>query len=302
MRVEQLECLLAVAETYSISRAADKLFMTQQAVSLNIKQLEKELDCKLLVRARKGVILTKEGVATVEFAQRVLNDKLGLLQELNKLKEREKEDNFIEITICSTSIVTNIVVPKIIGSVYRIEIPIHIKLDHSNSIYTLMENVQNSTADIGLVSFNEKELYRILEQFQNELEVEILASDELMIVLDKNQYSGELTSIKREEFFNSNNIRTIYNAVPFEELLIDAKKSYIVTSNDAEFHRNMLEKAGAMVMMSSLAYEQFFKSKKFVALPIEMDDVNLIHAAVYKKDCKPLIKKLIQQIRKEIHV
>ena len=40
MRFEQLECLLAVEETGSFVGAAQKLFLTQQAVSMSMKQLE----------------------------------------------------------------------------------------------------------------------------------------------------------------------------------------------------------------------------------------------------------------------
>lgn len=302
MRLEQLECLLEVAQTNSISKAADGLFLTQQAVSLNIKQLEKELNCKLLVRAKKGVMLTKEGIAALEFAKKVLNEKELLKQEIDRLHKRNINDDFTEVTICSTSTVTNIVLPKIIGDINRIGQPIHIKVDISSSIYTLMETVKSDEADIGLVSFNEKELYRILDTFQNELAVEILARDELLVVIDKSHYSGELTYIKREEYFNPKNVRTLYNVVPIDEVSGFAKKAYIVSSNDAEFHRNMLEKAGAMVMMSGLAYDNFFKSKKFVALPIEDVAVDLIHAAVYKKNCKSTIQNLINQIRKEMYV
>ena len=43
MRFEDLNCLVAVAETGSITAAAKRIFISQQAVSANIKKLEEEL-------------------------------------------------------------------------------------------------------------------------------------------------------------------------------------------------------------------------------------------------------------------
>lgn len=50
-----------VAECGSITVAAEKLFISQPAVSQTIKQLEETLDCILFLRTPKGVRLTAEG-------------------------------------------------------------------------------------------------------------------------------------------------------------------------------------------------------------------------------------------------
>ena len=43
MRLEQLKCLVDIAQTGSITGTAQRMYATQQAVSKSIKQLEKEL-------------------------------------------------------------------------------------------------------------------------------------------------------------------------------------------------------------------------------------------------------------------
>ena len=55
MRFEQLECLLAVEETGSFVGAAQKLFLTQQAISMSMKQLEQELGQPVTVVATGGM-------------------------------------------------------------------------------------------------------------------------------------------------------------------------------------------------------------------------------------------------------
>ena len=72
MNILQIQYLLAVAECGSISKAAESLFVSQPAVSLQMKKLESELGCSLLFRTAQGVSLTPEGEAFREGARPVL--------------------------------------------------------------------------------------------------------------------------------------------------------------------------------------------------------------------------------------
>ncbi|MBQ2837734.1 MAG: LysR family transcriptional regulator [Peptococcaceae bacterium] len=302
MRLEQLECFVEVAQSGSISKVAQQMFLTQQAVSLNIKQLEKELNCDLLVRSKKGVALTKEGEATLEFAKQVLVQKDELLKTIDELQNRAEEKKETNLNIYSTSNVTNVVLPKIIAGFTEANQYLNIKMRIADNLQHVMDEVKTGNADIGLISFNEKELFRIIEEFQQELELDILARDRLIVVVDKKHYTGDEDYIKADEYYDSKQLRTIYNVVPIDEMHQGMFNTNMVASNDAEFHRNMLEKAGAMVMMSGLAYDYFFKSKKYVALPVEDIDVPLLHAAIYRKDAEPMVQIFAKAIRKEMHV
>ncbi len=75
MRFEQLNCLVEIAETGSITAAAQKLFISQQAVSTSVKQLEQELGQTLFVRNKSGISFTAKGEETVNFARKILADK-----------------------------------------------------------------------------------------------------------------------------------------------------------------------------------------------------------------------------------
>ena len=81
---------------------------------------------------------------------------------------------------------------------------------------------------------------------------------------------------------------------------VDATR--LTCSNDADFHRAMLEKGGTLVLMSGLSYQYFFKDKKYVSLPLGPVDVPMIHAAIYRKDNSAQMQELIQMIRQELHV
>lgn len=61
MTITQMECFVEAASMGNVSRAAENLFITQQAVSSHLKTLERELGFKVFERKSKGVSLTEEG-------------------------------------------------------------------------------------------------------------------------------------------------------------------------------------------------------------------------------------------------
>jgi DNA-binding transcriptional LysR family regulator len=74
MDIHNIRAFLIVAETHSFSRAAEKLFITQPAISKRIATLEYTLDCKLFDRLGKSVQLTQAGTALIPSYQRILNE------------------------------------------------------------------------------------------------------------------------------------------------------------------------------------------------------------------------------------
>lgn len=79
MELRHLRYFIAVAETGSLSRAAEKLFIAQPPLSVQIRQLEEEMGTPLFVRHPKGVRLTAAGEALMPEA-RALLDRAGHLK------------------------------------------------------------------------------------------------------------------------------------------------------------------------------------------------------------------------------
>ena len=73
-----IRCFVTVAETASMTAAANALHLTQGAVSQQIKRLEEALDCALFVRDRRGLRLTNAGERLLGKARRLLtlNDEI----------------------------------------------------------------------------------------------------------------------------------------------------------------------------------------------------------------------------------
>jgi DNA-binding transcriptional LysR family regulator len=73
MDLSQLQVFLTVAKEQSFSRAAEKLYRTQPAVSIVIRKLEESVGQPLLVRGARQVKLTDAGTLLRDYAERLLN-------------------------------------------------------------------------------------------------------------------------------------------------------------------------------------------------------------------------------------
>jgi DNA-binding transcriptional LysR family regulator len=74
MTLKQLEVFVAIAETLSFSKGADKTFITQSTASQHIHGLEDELGIRLFDRGRGGALLTEAGKLFFGRARKILND------------------------------------------------------------------------------------------------------------------------------------------------------------------------------------------------------------------------------------
>lgn len=73
MKIIQLEYFCAVCRYHSITQAAQKLYVTQPAISNAIKELEKEFSISLFARTKNHMSLTKEGEIFYQKASKLLD-------------------------------------------------------------------------------------------------------------------------------------------------------------------------------------------------------------------------------------
>ncbi len=74
MTITQLHYVLAVAEHRNFTKAAEKVFVTQPTLSMQIQKLEEELKVKIFDRGKKPIELTEIGAKIVEQARNIVNE------------------------------------------------------------------------------------------------------------------------------------------------------------------------------------------------------------------------------------
>lgn len=72
--------LKILSEELSITKASQKLFISQPALSYRIKQIEKSLNVKIIIRSKKGIQFTTEGEVVLDYA-------LDMLLRLSRVKD-----------------------------------------------------------------------------------------------------------------------------------------------------------------------------------------------------------------------
>lgn len=296
MRIEKLKCLVDIAQTGSISGTAQRLYISQQAVSKNIKHLEQELGVEVLVRTKSGVYLTDAGRIVVDFAQKIIKEEEKLQQQLDLLKiNKEEKESYIEIW--STSSVTKMVLPDVLAKLQNMGKKISINLIQINDSKSIVEQVLSGENTIGLMTINEEELYKNYPELEGELAWETFVRDEIVMVADSRYYGYNNLKIGTD-LEKITQMKTVYNLIPIEEIRQLIYDLHIICSSDADFHRSMMEQTGSITFMSGLDFRYYFNHKRYLALRLDYDMPNIVHGVFYRKDASAELRGFIDGLRR----
>ncbi|MEP6920799.1 MAG: LysR family transcriptional regulator [bacterium] len=90
MEIRQLRAFVAIAESGTFTAGAARVHVTQAAVSMQIRQLEKDLGARLFVRAPRRVILTEAGEHLLQRARHILREHDAAHEEIAELAGAER--------------------------------------------------------------------------------------------------------------------------------------------------------------------------------------------------------------------
>ncbi|MDQ3380815.1 MAG: selenium metabolism-associated LysR family transcriptional regulator [Actinomycetota bacterium] len=147
MDTRQLAAFCAVVERRSFSQAAERLGVTQPAVSLQIRALEKRLGAQLLDRSGRRVEPTEAGWRLYRGAQRMLALEEQLVSELAASAEGELAGDLI---LGASTGPAAIVVPVLLGEFQREHSDVRVFLTVSDT-HTVIERVADRELELGIV-------------------------------------------------------------------------------------------------------------------------------------------------------
>ena len=85
MEAKEWQTFVTVVEEGNITKAAEKLFLSQPALSYRLKQVEDILGRPLLIRANDGIALTAEGELYYDYCRRMIRSREELRQNIGKV-------------------------------------------------------------------------------------------------------------------------------------------------------------------------------------------------------------------------
>ncbi|HSN19979.1 MAG TPA: LysR family transcriptional regulator, partial [Usitatibacter sp.] len=143
MADRRLQVFHAVAKHLSFTKAAEALFMTQPAVTFQVRQLEEQFDTRLFDRAQGRIMLTPAGQVAFEYAERIL----GLSGELEKrLREMGGQDAG-PLMIGASKTIAEFLLPRILGEFKALHAGVVPRLFVENS-EKVQERVAERTLDL----------------------------------------------------------------------------------------------------------------------------------------------------------
>ncbi len=146
MADRRLQVFHAVAKHLSFTKAAEALFMTQPAVTFQIKQLEEHFNTRLFERGHGRISITPAGAVVLDYAERIL----ALSAELDtRLKEMTGDVAGLLLVGASTTI-AEFLLPKVLGEFKSRHPKVMPRLFVANS-ETVESRVAAHTLDIGFI-------------------------------------------------------------------------------------------------------------------------------------------------------
>lgn len=214
MEFKQLKYFVSVAKYGSISAAAEKNYISQPALGLQIKKLEDNLGTSLFNRHARGINLTEKGKFFMDYAQKVLS----LIEETETAMKNLNDVISGSLSISVTPTLGRAIVPDLIEKASTLQNKLTLTFGQSFSD-EVKEQIDTDQADIGF-SYNfiqddkyasfplfSEEMYLVghpivLDKFGPEISFDVLA--ELPMLLDKKYHANRkwLEKIAVKQGFN----------------------------------------------------------------------------------------------------
>ena len=204
MSYKNFHYIIEIAQTQNITRAAEKLFISQSALSIHLQKLEKEYGCSFFIRDKNSLTLTSEGKMFVETAQEIMRLEEELRCNLSAGGARN-------ISIgCSSEIAMQIA--SQVSYAFKKELPeVKVSLIDRRSDY-LINSLKEKTLDLIIIP-------KLSLATDSWMAQEILKTEELVFVLPPNHSLAE-------------NASTDYNNPPAVDISVFKDQKFVIAPSD----------------------------------------------------------------------
>ncbi len=188
--LDQLKILQTIAIEGSFKKAAEKLYISQPAVSLQIQNLEKQLNIPIFYRDKRRARLTETGQLLLKYAERILN----LCEETCRGLEEIQTLQSGVLIIGASQTTGTYLMPRLIG-IFRHKYPqISIELQ-VHSTRQIARGVANGQIDLAVVGG------KVPYDLKPTLDIISYAEDELALILPPSHPFSTLKYIQKEDLY-----------------------------------------------------------------------------------------------------
>ena len=282
MELKHLLSYATVVRLGSFSRAAEELYIAQPTISLHIRQLEEELQTKLLVRTTKSIELTEKGREVYEYAA-------SILQLRDRIAEKCAYGERRISRLGASTIPSAYILPEVLPAYVKRHPATYFTIDQGDS-RSVTEKLAEGVTDIALIGMKPASSDITAEPFYEDTVVIITPVREPFLTMkEKNEASlqklFEEPVILREEGSGSLKAANTFlaNAGYSERDLHVAART-----NDPEAIKNLVAQGLGISMISSKAAENYSRENRLLVFSFpEISGSRLLYIATRKHAALP---------------
>ncbi len=298
MNLEQLKYVVEIADTGSISAAAENLLVSQPNISQSIRSLEEELNIKIFTRSRQGSRPTESSEFFIQKARMILHQ-VNELKKIVQIQNSSLQGSLSVIAIPSFSLT---ILPKTLGAFNNRYSDVQIELSENGSMYAT-QCVLDEKADLALISIEKN------TQSDPGISFEPLISSKTIAFVGKHSPLANKKEISIKEIFQYPVIllNKGYSTESFLRTLLEqyGVPNIMFSTGNSEIMRKTISESLAIGFFSdiSLKLDPYVLNHQIVPLEIsELKDVYTSLGIITKKDLSMSIitEKFIEELRIQV--
>jgi DNA-binding transcriptional LysR family regulator len=268
--LDQLRILKAIAAEGSFKRAADTLYVSQPAVSLQVQNLEKQLNVPLFDRGGRKAQLTEAGYLLLNYGEKILT----LCQETCRAIEDLQNLQGGTLIVGASQTTGTYLLPRMIG-LFRQKYPdVSVQLQVHSTRRTSW-GVANGQVDLAIIGGE------VPSELQDTLQIIPYAEDELALIMPVFHPLAKVETIQKEDLYklkfisldSQSTIRKVIDKV-LSQGEIDTKRLKIeMELNSIEAIKNAVQAGLGAAFVSTTAIEKELEMKVLHIAPIREVEV-----------------------------
>lgn len=271
MTLTQLNYLITIAETKSLNKAAEQLYVSQPSLTNAIKELEKELGITLFYRSGRGVTLTNDGTEFLLYAKQIYGQYESVLEKYGKGGSYKKKFG-VSTQHYSFAVKAFVDMAKEFDmSKYEFAL-------RETKTMEVISDVNTMKSEIGILylsDFNRKVIEKLLKSY--DLEFHHLVDCQAYVYIWKDHPLAKEASISFAQLngypclsFEQGDNSSFYFA---EEILSTNEYSQVIKANDRATMLNLMVGLNGYTLCSGIICEEL-NGNDFVAVPFRDDAQN----------------------------
>ena len=271
MTLQQLRYVVMVADTGTITEAANRLYISQPSLTNAIHELEKEMGINIFNRSNKGISPSIEGEVFLGYARQVL-------EQAKVLEDKYKGDDGGKKSFCVSTQHYSFAVKAFVDMVQKFDVSEYEFAIRETKTADVISDVSAMKSEVGVLylsDFNRKALLKLLHSAS--LEFHHLIDCQAYVYLWKNHPLANEKSISYSQLakypclsFEQGDKSSFYLS---EEILSTNEYSRTVKASDRATMLNLMVGLNGYTLCSGIICEEL-NGSDYLAIPFEGDEQN----------------------------